>query len=316
MPTLYRVQETADLFVDACIRDGGGHLLWLSLFGRDTSITQLFAQLTLPISQGGLETLTLVREGEAPQPVSLSQPDRLEKVTGRLPHNLFGNLVHCWIFDPRIKTPDRANGKAWLLYESELDGVPIEACWQLIKHLSAVPLLDDWQDPLWALLHSTLIIDPERSSYPPLGRMQAVQIRLPDGFPALISQLIQSGQLPVPDEGRPIIARQVGVNPVAVAPIRFDLGRQVMTCGVDEALQCGAIKMHWLADCIRRHARGDWGSVPKSDAALNLAALTPGDEGRLMSVYPLPTAVDGETTIWIITEWDRSVTTILLPSEY
>ncbi|MDK2126761.1 plasmid related protein [Chitinimonas sp. DQS-5] len=89
-----------------------------------------------------------------------------------------------------------------------------------------------------------------------------------------------------------------------------------MTCGVDEALQCGAIKMHWLADCIRRHARGDWGSVPKSDAALNLAALTPGDEGRLMSVYPLPTAVDGETTIWIITEWDRSVTTILLPSEY
>lgn len=61
---------------------------------------------------------------------------------------------------------------------------------------------------------------------------------------------------------------------------------------------------------LMRHAGGDWGEVCEEDRQANEFALE--NELRLFSVYHLG---DG-TKIWIITEADRSVTTILLPSEY
>jgi hypothetical protein len=60
---------------------------------------------------------------------------------------------------------------------------------------------------------------------------------------------------------------------------------------------------------LARHMRGDWGDVCAEDKAANNAALRNGD--RILSVYH-----SNETKFWIITEWDRSVTTILLPCEY
>jgi hypothetical protein len=62
--------------------------------------------------------------------------------------------------------------------------------------------------------------------------------------------------------------------------------------------------------CIYRHQSGDWGVVDEADKAENEFSLKKGF--RLLSAYILPTGVK----IWIITERDRSVTTILLPSEY
>jgi hypothetical protein len=61
---------------------------------------------------------------------------------------------------------------------------------------------------------------------------------------------------------------------------------------------------------LRRHASGDWGDVSEEDGQANNFALE--SRHRLLSVYHLG---DG-TKIWIITEADRSVTTILLPEEY
>ena len=61
---------------------------------------------------------------------------------------------------------------------------------------------------------------------------------------------------------------------------------------------------------LTRHARGDWGDVCAEDALRNDEALVAGD--RLVSVYH---GNDG-TKFYIITEWDRSVTTVLLPSDY
>lgn len=60
-----------------------------------------------------------------------------------------------------------------------------------------------------------------------------------------------------------------------------------------------------------QHLQGKWGLVDAHDAQVNEDALAHG--GRLMSVYPLP---DEEADFWIITEADRSVTTMLLPSDY
>lgn len=60
---------------------------------------------------------------------------------------------------------------------------------------------------------------------------------------------------------------------------------------------------------LRRHETGDWGAVCEEDAADNDSALTCGE--RILSAYETE-----HGTIWIITEADRSATTVLLPAEY
>lgn len=98
----------------------------------------------------------------------------------------------------------------------------------------------------------------------------------------------------------------VGFDFRAYLPLR--LGRVVATSGAKGALD--ATDSNPLAYLVR-HAAGDWGTVCAEDAELNNSALINAE--RVLSAYTLR---DGETTIWIITEHDRSVTTILLPSEY
>lgn len=61
---------------------------------------------------------------------------------------------------------------------------------------------------------------------------------------------------------------------------------------------------------LSRHLRGDWGDLCQEDRTENELSLKQGF--RLMSSYPI---TDTET-LWIITEADRSVTTLLLPAEY
>lgn len=66
----------------------------------------------------------------------------------------------------------------------------------------------------------------------------------------------------------------------------------------------------FILGCLGRHHCADWGDVCQEDAEANESALVHGE--RLLSVYNMP---DGGK-IWIITEADRSATTVLLPSEY
>ena len=90
-------------------------------------------------------------------------------------------------------------------------------------------------------------------------------------------------------------------------PKTFPLGEIVATpCALD-ALRRAAQPPLLFVLC---HLRGDWGEVCADDWALNDGAVE--DGGRIFSVYR--TAL-GER-IWIITEADRSVTTLLLPDEY
>lgn len=85
------------------------------------------------------------------------------------------------------------------------------------------------------------------------------------------------------------------------------LGRIVATPG---ALDAGAPYPGCFVDMLTRHQRQDWGDLEPDDRMLNDKALD--DGGRLLSAYHLP---DG-TKVWVITEADRSATTIMLPSEY
>jgi len=75
-----------------------------------------------------------------------------------------------------------------------------------------------------------------------------------------------------------------------------------------------AIATHGLgliSACLARHLAGDWGDLDSEDKASNDAGLNPKCPDRLLSSYKLPNG-----KLWIITEWDRSVTTALLPEDY
>ncbi len=84
------------------------------------------------------------------------------------------------------------------------------------------------------------------------------------------------------------------------------LGRVLATPGALKVLgESGGHPFDYLA----RHAAGDWGELCAFDRRQNEIALR--DGYRVLSSYPV-----GEKSVWIITEANRSVTTILLPEEY
>lgn len=88
---------------------------------------------------------------------------------------------------------------------------------------------------------------------------------------------------------------------------RFPVGRVLATPGALVTLALAGLTPWVLLD---RHVRGDWGDLPAADQHTNDQALHQG--GRLLSAYGLPTG----DHLWIITEADRSVTTLLRPDEY
>lgn len=88
---------------------------------------------------------------------------------------------------------------------------------------------------------------------------------------------------------------------------RFQLGRVLATPGALDALaDSGESGGHF----INRHVRGDWGDCCPSDAAENELSVEKGF--RVFSVYHTSKGVK----LWVITEADRSATTLLLPEEY
>lgn len=90
----------------------------------------------------------------------------------------------------------------------------------------------------------------------------------------------------------------------------FALGETCMTQGASEALLALSIEPVLL---LIRHVSGDWGDMCQSDKAQNDKAVKKG-EGRIFSAYTLQESP--KITVWVITECDRSYTTILLPDEY
>lgn len=85
----------------------------------------------------------------------------------------------------------------------------------------------------------------------------------------------------------------------------FPLGQVVSTPGARAALE----PMVFFPLILERHRNGDWGDISDVDKQANDEAVNNGL--RILSAYN----VNG-VNVWIITEADRSVTTILLPEEY
>jgi hypothetical protein len=88
----------------------------------------------------------------------------------------------------------------------------------------------------------------------------------------------------------------------------FSLGQIVATPGALSALGGEGIGSEAL---LKRHVTGDWGELSDDDRRENELSVKEGF--RILSAYKLPRT---GVKLWIITEADRSVTTILLPDEY
>ena len=91
----------------------------------------------------------------------------------------------------------------------------------------------------------------------------------------------------------------------------FNLGQVVSTNGVHSLMESDNYFMMFVVDSLRKYIECDWGQTCDEDKVLNDNAVKNGDD-RILAVYEK----DGLPKIWIITEWDRSATTILFPSEY
>lgn len=89
--------------------------------------------------------------------------------------------------------------------------------------------------------------------------------------------------------------------------MKFPLGQMLATPGALEALEESGQS---AADFLGRHVNGDWGDVDAEDAKENELSVAQGF--RILSAY----RTTKDVKLWVITEADRSATTILLPDEY
>ena len=91
---------------------------------------------------------------------------------------------------------------------------------------------------------------------------------------------------------------------------KFSLGELVATTNfVHRAKTLGLESDEIVTMALQRHLNGDWGDCCDEDGESNNQALK--NDERLLSVYHMK-----DEKFWVITEWDRSVTTILLPEDY
>jgi len=88
----------------------------------------------------------------------------------------------------------------------------------------------------------------------------------------------------------------------------FNVGTIVTTQNFQDKVKLPSVE---VMKAVSQHATGNWGLVDEEDWATNDFASRNG--GRVMSVYK---SIFNDTTYWVITEADRSVTTLLLPEDY
>lgn len=99
----------------------------------------------------------------------------------------------------------------------------------------------------------------------------------------------------------------------------FKTGRLVITSSIDHWInQVGEKGLEFTKKCLKRYLSRDWGEMDEMDKELNNAAFESGNI-RILASYDLPEnlrSFSPDNRIWIITECDHSVTTILFPSDY
>ena len=102
------------------------------------------------------------------------------------------------------------------------------------------------------------------------------------------------------------------ITSIVTSEAKFPFGQIVATAGVAAKMEEDTKFAKHVNTCLDRHLSGDWGDVDAEDWGHNDQSAFHGGKSMLLSAYKHKT----HPKIWIITEWDRSVSTLLFPSEY
>ncbi|MCR6651273.1 MAG: hypothetical protein NVV73_07180 [Cellvibrionaceae bacterium] len=175
------------VYCDGLLTDDAGSLLFMSVWGRDTAISQFLARLTLPDHPDGIGRFIATGDGER---ISVSIPNAklLDKEQGRASRSLFGDLVQLFVFAESLRAPDRENRAAWVVYR---DGESAVDIWPLMIETCHVPLLPQWRDVLVPEFQARGWIT-QLTGY----RMGAIGVQLGDPeLESCIEHLVQAGAL-------------------------------------------------------------------------------------------------------------------------
>ena len=92
---------------------------------------------------------------------------------------------------------------------------------------------------------------------------------------------------------------------------KFEIGQLNLSIGIDRKMDKSVSFYNFVQYSLNRYIQCDWGDTCDEDKQTADKSLRDGE--RILAVYEHK---ESGTKIWIITEWDRSVTTILFPDEY
>lgn len=100
-----------------------------------------------------------------------------------------------------------------------------------------------------------------------------------------------------------------------IIPTRFPLGQVVATSALISTLEsAGQEPQQAILDVLGWHGAGEWGKLGDEDKRANEYALAHGE--RILSRYELGDDDSGEISVYVITEWDRSYTTVMRVQDY
>jgi len=154
------IREVHGIYVDAVLTDEADNLIFISLWGRDTSIRELQARITIGDTDSGITCLNIYRPGTGVKTyVDLSNALSLEQMTGRINDSILGDLVHCFLFQKAVVYPDLANHRSILIHQHEvIEADHISTMWNIIKAICPIPLLDRWCDVLLPIMKESGMI--------------------------------------------------------------------------------------------------------------------------------------------------------------
>lgn len=98
--------------------------------------------------------------------------------------------------------------------------------------------------------------------------------------------------------------------------VTFALGNVVATKNVWELIESNEVFSQFVTICLSRYIANDWGEMDSEDLKASDHAVRNGE--RIYASYQIPEDIEGtfDDRLWIFTEWDRSVTTLLFPGDY
>ncbi|MCL1861897.1 MAG: hypothetical protein FWG52_10290 [Proteobacteria bacterium] len=191
-PTLYAIDEFSDLKADACLLDDDFDLVFVSLWGRDTTIQQLLAKLTLGHKEGGMRQFHLVA-GNHGIPVEVPDVENLSKQSARsFRRTLFGSMTNLWLYNNLAIEPDKANARAFAVLPIDIKNQD-DRLWPLVQSCCGLPLLPHWQEVVLDTLKTEGMLKKLKLAFGPVqGYKLAIELNQLQGR---MQELIREGTL-------------------------------------------------------------------------------------------------------------------------